>query len=217
MESKDLVDVREQARRHARLYLRGSVTLDEAEDRFGEVLHRSARAVFGADPEVVIDPDMVAALVDEVRLTAAEFDDPDMSAAVVDAADRAVEGHYWFADVWFTVYRTVRGTFEMVWQDGGMTLEQRAEQIALYNGMVRDGVDGYFDWHALRYLLGGAEFGYFVDDLEITDEMLANWHMDRAALEGWLSTDRPMRQAISMVRLVNSAHKEAGEKAAIDE
>jgi hypothetical protein len=206
--------VRAEARQKARGYLREIYTLDEVEIAFNGILHESTRTAFGADPSVVINPGMVAALVDEVRLAAAKFDDPEMSAAVVAAADRAVESHYWFADVWFSVYLTVRGTFELVWQDGGMTEEQRVGQIALYNGLIKDGVDGYFDWHALRYLLGGAEFGYFVDDLTITDEMLANWHMTREALEGWLSSDRPMNQAITLVKLTNSAHRDAAAEAA---
>ena len=200
MFNNDLEDVRKKVRITVRMYMIKSISLDEVEVRLDGILGSSAK-VYGADPAVVINPDVVATLIDEVRLTA----DPELVAA----AERAVEGHYWIVEVWFTVYRTVRGTFELVWQEGGITVDQTAEQIALYNRLLRDGIDGYYDWHALRYLLGGAEFGYFVDDLELTDEVLANWQMDRTSVASWRASDRNYRQAINMVVNVRAQHREA--------
>jgi hypothetical protein len=135
-------------------YRKAYVSLGEVEINLGQILGSSTRTAFGPDVTVVINPDVVAALIDEVRLTA----DPGLAAGAV--AERAVEGHYVYAEVWFTVYRTVNGTFELVWQEGGITDDQTAEQIALFNRLLGDGIDGDYDWHALQYLLGGAEFGY---------------------------------------------------------
>ena len=196
------------------------ITADELESEIAGIVGEAIHGVWGPAPEELIDGEIVAAVrragddigrninagrtTEEIEYHPNPRCDPDLLADVPVLVDAGIDSirrhaelmHHLFSTVYNTVLTAARCEYEL-------TPEFRASQVELYNGFLRNGFDGVVDWHFLEHLLGAAEVAGFVDDLDLSDEVVDGWIQGRGPVDR-IGTESNPRHVLLWIRSVNT-------------
>ena len=206
--------------RKIRMFLGRAITDDELEYAVAAIISEAVDGVWGPTPEELIDAGIVTAVrraADDIGRdinagrTAAEIEfypnprcNPDLLADVPGLVESGIDSvrryaelmHHLFSTVYDTILTAARCEYEL-------TPEFRASQVELYNGFLRNGFDGIVDWHFLEHLLGAAEVAGFVDDLDLSDEVVDGWIQGRGPVDR-IGTESNPRHVLLWIRSVNT-------------